>query len=241
VRFRHVCSLLEELPRPQRVLDAGCGDGRLAWLIARRFPRASVLGIDVDDDSLLAAARLARRVPTLELRRASVGAAALAERFDVVVCTDVLEHLADDTGAVAWLAGQVAASGHLVLHVPATPQRHALASVARHTEQEVASGRGPHLREGYTPNGITTLLVGAGLRPVLVAFTFHAPLTRWAADVETWTFVHRRRAVKAALLPALLLGAASERRPSRSRRGNGLLICAANSGSRTASECARRS
>ncbi len=52
----------EELPREQpfTLLDAGCGEGFYARQLARRFPAARVLGLDLSRDGILAAARQAR-------------------------------------------------------------------------------------------------------------------------------------------------------------------------------------
>lgn len=58
-----VASLIREaLPReePFTLLDAGCGEGFYARQLARRFPAARVLGLDLSRDGILAAARQAR-------------------------------------------------------------------------------------------------------------------------------------------------------------------------------------
>jgi SAM-dependent methyltransferase len=43
---------------PARVLDLGTGTGRAAFLIARRYPEAEVVGVDLADDMLVEARRL---------------------------------------------------------------------------------------------------------------------------------------------------------------------------------------
>jgi ubiquinone/menaquinone biosynthesis C-methylase UbiE len=42
---------------PERVLQVACGDGEGALFLAREFPRASVRGIDADEEKVAAAAR----------------------------------------------------------------------------------------------------------------------------------------------------------------------------------------
>ncbi len=71
-----------------RVLDVGCGDGRLVWRVARTAE--FVLGIDVDDELIETAKRrsLPSCVRKVELREASV--VELDEppaRFDLVFFT----------------------------------------------------------------------------------------------------------------------------------------------------------
>jgi SAM-dependent methyltransferase len=65
---------------PVRVLDAGCGTGRVAIELARRG--VDVIGVDADA-SMIATAR--RRAPELSWVEASLVGLALEQRFDLVV------------------------------------------------------------------------------------------------------------------------------------------------------------
>lgn len=226
LRLRHAGRAAARLPAPRGVLDAGCGDGRMAAVLARRYPAAEVLGIDSDEAALTGGERLAQGLPNLELRRGEVGGAPLGREFDLVLCTDVLEHLPEPGVAVRWLAEHLTPNGFLVLHVPATPQRHWLRTVAAAMQAELAGGRGPHLREGFSPDEVRELAAGAELTEVSLGFSFHHPLAWRAADLETWTYLRGARWLKALLLPLLLGACTLERRPSRSRAGNGLLLVA---------------
>lgn len=227
VRFRHVLDAFRRhAGRPRSVLDAGCGDGRLAAALARLHGDARVVGVDADPRVLELRRDEESSLPNLELRVGEVGGAALPERFDAAVCTDVLEHVPDDERAFTWLADHLTPGGVLVLHVPASGQRHVLRSVADAMAAEVAGGRGPHVREGYTRERLRSLLTGAGFDVLELGATFHAAPTRAAADVDTWTFLRGARPVKAVLLPALLAAASVERRPAPDGAGNGLLAVA---------------
>jgi SAM-dependent methyltransferase len=101
------------------VLVAGCGTVQ-AVHHALRWPRARVVGIDVSAQSIAFATELVRkhRIENLELRRLAVERAAdLAERFDCVVCTGVLHHLAEPDAGVRALCDVVAPNGALNLMV----------------------------------------------------------------------------------------------------------------------------
>lgn len=65
---------------PDRVLDAGCGTGRVAIELARRG--IEVVGVDVDASMLAAARRLAPRLRWIQQDLVDLD---LRERFDVVV------------------------------------------------------------------------------------------------------------------------------------------------------------
>ena len=89
---------------------------------------------------------------------------------------------------------------------------------------EIASGNGPHRRLGYSLERLGHLTAACGLVLIDHAWTFHHPLTRLAADLDTWTYLRSARAAKLALLPFLLTAGALERAPSRVRSGNGILL-----------------
>jgi len=224
VRFRHVRRTLRQVPPPAAVLDAGCGDGRLAHSLATRYPAASVVAIDSDANVVDANRR--RHSDSITWEVGEIGSAPLpGAQFDLVVCVDVLEHVRDDGAGLLWLAQQLALGGTLVLHVPAAGQRH-IRSVGAALREEVSMGEGPHVREGYAPHDLRRLLVGAGLDVQSVTSTFHCAVVRGAVDCETWMYLRRARWLKALMLPVLLAAGAVERRSSTHRNGNGCLAVA---------------
>ena len=76
-----------------RVLDVGCGAGRVCVAIARDFPKAEVTGLDPDQESIrqasatAAAAGLAERIRFLAATAADLHP---AERFDLITTCDCL-------------------------------------------------------------------------------------------------------------------------------------------------------
>lgn len=93
-RFLGRVAALAARERPASVLDAGCGEG----FVTERLPGERVAGIDACPGALEAAAR---RAPHAELRAGDVHRLPYADReFDLVVCTEVLEHLEDPRAAL---------------------------------------------------------------------------------------------------------------------------------------------
>ena len=101
------------LPGPSRVLDAGCGTGRVAIRLAELGHQ--VVGVDLDDAML---ARARRDAPGLEWVRADLAALDLpGERFDVVVAAGNVVPLVGpgrEADAVAALARHLVPGGRLV-------------------------------------------------------------------------------------------------------------------------------
>ena len=113
--------LAAALPRADApwVLDAGAGRGTLARLLARRGYRVAALDESAAFVRYLAASHGgARRLPAWPARGDVARLPFANGAFQGVVCGEVLEHLADDAGALAELARVTRPGGILVLTVP---------------------------------------------------------------------------------------------------------------------------
>jgi SAM-dependent methyltransferase len=102
------------LPRPARILEAGCGPGgNLAML--GRF--GEVAAIEPDEASRAYAAEL----NGVDVRHGLLPQAIpdFGAPFDLVAAFDVIEHVDDDAGAVAALGALIAPGGYFIATVPA--------------------------------------------------------------------------------------------------------------------------
>jgi len=101
------------------VLVAGCGTSQ-AVRHALRHPAGRVVGIDVSGASLEHTRSLAGRlgVTNLELHRMPIEeVGGLCQRFDHIVCTGVLHHLADPGAGLCALRDVLAHEGAITLMV----------------------------------------------------------------------------------------------------------------------------
>lgn len=83
---------------PRRILVAGCGTGRHALLVARRWPFARVLAIDLSSRALAYGWRMAEQLGISNVRFGQADLLELPrtnERFDHVEAVGVLHHLDD--------------------------------------------------------------------------------------------------------------------------------------------------
>lgn len=145
----------------KRALDVGCGAGLLCEPLARMG--AAVTGLDAAPENIAAAAaHAAAGGLTIDYRAGSVEHLA-GERFDLVTCLEVIEHVARPAAFVAGLAGALAPGGLMIL---STPNRTALSRFALVDAAEAAGAipRGTHDWDKFlTPDELTTLLASEGL------------------------------------------------------------------------------
>lgn len=160
-----------------RVLDAGCGGGR-HLCEAFRTSGADCVGVDLGWDdlcktkgflALMDGATVGRWI----VARADVTRLPFSDRsFDVVICSEVLEHVADNKTAIAELLRVLKPSGDLIVTVPRfLPERICWAlSKAYHREP------GGHIRI-YTRGALLNLLkeAGADCRLIRYRHGLHAP------------------------------------------------------------------
>ena len=107
--------LLAALPargEGRAVLDVGCADGYLGEILAGRGYR--VTGIDLPRASRNGFPRSVRLVEA----DLDSGLPDFGERFDYIVCADVLEHLRDPAACLAELRGALAEGGRIVASLP---------------------------------------------------------------------------------------------------------------------------
>lgn len=105
------------------VADFGCGTGELVSFLGSKFPHLKFLGLDTSE----AAVRIAKtNFPKYEftlLDQAGNGSfQMLKSEFDVVVCSEVLEHLDEPNRALILISHLLSASGKLIVTVPAGPK-----------------------------------------------------------------------------------------------------------------------
>jgi SAM-dependent methyltransferase len=111
-RIRELVADLSAGGRPIRVLEAGCGSGRKSWVF--RFPpNAYVVGIDNSQEVLEKNEAVSEKI------LADIQSDPLRPRdYDLIICFDVLEHLAQPEKALANFAGAIQENGMIVLASP---------------------------------------------------------------------------------------------------------------------------
>jgi len=101
----------------RKTLEVGCGIGNLTQFLQ---DLSELVCLDISD---LYLAHMRIDFPDIKLLKCDLGSDELrdlkTERFDTVVCVNVLEHIRDDRHALAGLFEILEPGGRLLLHVPA--------------------------------------------------------------------------------------------------------------------------
>jgi SAM-dependent methyltransferase len=114
-KFAYVWSLVERHLPCDAFLDAGCGDGRYVAAVARARGAARIVGTDISE-RILATARAAAAPFEPELVRANLESLPFGDaEFDVVLCSQVVEHLLEVEAGLRELARILRPDGTLIL------------------------------------------------------------------------------------------------------------------------------
>jgi SAM-dependent methyltransferase len=115
-----------ELPEGARILDAGCGSGRMLQELA---DYGEVSGIELDPDAAAAAA--SRGFGEVKVGRLEE-LPWESDMFDLITCLDVIEHTPDDRHTLSELRRATKPGGWLLVTVPAYQALWSLHDAANH-------------------------------------------------------------------------------------------------------------
>ena len=99
-----------------RVLDAGCGEGHLVEVMQNMHPSHSYTGVDITSVAL---AKTRKRCPKAKFQKADLTQLPYKNAsFDVVVCTEVIEHIGAYKKLIEELKRVLKRGGLLVMTFP---------------------------------------------------------------------------------------------------------------------------
>jgi trans-aconitate 2-methyltransferase len=173
-RLRPALDLIARVPvdAPRTVVDLGCGTGNVARILAERWPRARIVGIDNSAEMLAVAKASTAGGTQHEWVHADLAQWAPRDQADVVFSNAVLHWHDDHPALFPRIFGWVAPGGVLAVQMPdqyAAPSHVALAAVV--SSERWRERLGPLLRRS----------------PVAPAATYFGLLAAAADAVDAWT------------------------------------------------------
>lgn len=186
VEWRCLREAWKRIGKVDHLFDGGAGSGEFArkTLDEGLCKRVTALEFDADNFSMLQ--RNLGRESAATIRRGSILEIPFADAsFDVVQCTQVIEHIVDHEKAASELSRVLKPGGHAIITVPHPP--------------EPFPNEG-HVREGYTEEDLKALFEPCGLSPL------H---TDWFLTRETiaWMMLASRLPLGGVYLPLALVDA----------------------------------
>ena len=169
-RLRPAIDLLARIPlaEPATIYDLGCGSGRTTDLLARRWPKARIVGVD-SSGKMLASAR--QDFPQIEFVQADLAQWSPRAPADLLFSNAALHWLDDHPTLFRRLIGQVAPGGQFAVQMPHNhdqPSHHAIVAAV-----EAGPWR-QRLRPLLRPS------------PVSQAAQYHAMLAPRARRLDIW-------------------------------------------------------
>ncbi len=109
-------AVLDLIPADAKtILDVGCGSGWFLNEVSKRFPKTQLTGVDLYPDAITYGKKRYRK---LDLQQADAHKLPFKSgSFDVVICTEVIEHLYDISVAIAEMKRVVKPGSTIIIEV----------------------------------------------------------------------------------------------------------------------------
>ena len=127
-----------------------------------------MLGIDHDTKEIENCRAISQRaqIENAAFEVADLQSLTCSDRFDLIVCVDILEHIENDIQALHTLFRALAPGGTLLLHVPALYRRYPV------FKKRVNFDVPGHVRPGYAQEEIVTKVQAAGFTVEAHGYTY---------------------------------------------------------------------
>lgn len=107
--------------KPRKILDVGCGRGFYATMCSKLLPDSEIYGIDTNPEYIEKATSISKLYKNIKISKGSVYEIPFKNStFDAIICSEVMEHLVDETNALSELKRVLKPKGNLYLTVPSS-------------------------------------------------------------------------------------------------------------------------
>jgi 2-polyprenyl-3-methyl-5-hydroxy-6-metoxy-1,4-benzoquinol methylase len=171
LREWHVRRALRQLAKKRSawmILDAGAGFGQYSHFMARQFPNAKILGVDVKHEQIADCNWFAARVrdTNCTFEYADLTEFEKPDTYDLALSVDVMEHILEDEKVFSNIFVSLKADGYFLVGTPTANER------TNPESNEFHSVVGEHVREGYTESEFREKLTRAGFRVIWMKRTY---------------------------------------------------------------------
>ena len=162
---------VDKTDRELAIYDAGAGFGQYTYWLSGRSPKWNITAIDVKDEQVADCNVFFQRIgrPRVKFNVGDVTKFSSPERFELVVCVDVMEHILEDEAALRCYSTSLKQGGMLII---STPSDQGGSDV--HEEGE-GSFIEEHVRDGYNIDDIRAKCLRNGFSKVEARYSYGAP------------------------------------------------------------------
>jgi 2-polyprenyl-3-methyl-5-hydroxy-6-metoxy-1,4-benzoquinol methylase len=156
IRFLHFRDEIKKIEFHD-VLDAGCGWGKYSFFLSKSNPQAKIIGVDISDLNIrknkIEAQR--RNMKNIEFIKKDLLDLDYDNKFDLIVCVDVLEHIKDDEKLIKILYRALKHGGCIFIRTPRTKEFRFFSRFRDYLTEG-------HVRRGYEPEELDSMLEKQG-------------------------------------------------------------------------------
>ena len=173
LRSWHIRSELRKLSGNgvKNILDAGSGFGQYSFWMAKKFSQAEILAVDVKEEQIADCNQFFSQVGKNQVKF-EVGDLVTfvqPEKFDLVLCVDVMEHIEEDVQVLTNYCNSLKAGGMLLISTPSN-----MGGSDVHDDGETSFIE-EHVRDGYGIDEIEEKCKRAGFTKVEARYSYGAP------------------------------------------------------------------
>jgi len=157
---------------PAHIADAGSGFGQYVYFLSKKFPEASIRGLDIKQEQVDDCNTFFTSIgkgDRISFQFADLTELNDPEAFDLILCVDVMEHIEEDRVVLKNYYNALKPGGVLLI---STPSDQGGSDV--HHEHD-ASFIDEHVRDGYGQAEMKEKLEGAGFQENHIRYSYGTP------------------------------------------------------------------
>lgn len=150
------------------IYDAGSGYGQYSYFMYRNLQPCEIYSVDVKEDWIKDNKKFfaSQKIDSVSFGVEDLTAINHKDRFDLIVCVDVMEHIPDDVKVFQNYSNALKKNGYLLINTPSVYG----GSEVYHDEDE--SFVGEHARNGYSKEDFESKLHPLGFTTVKSKYTY---------------------------------------------------------------------
>jgi SAM-dependent methyltransferase len=150
------------------IYDAGSGYGQYSYFMSKHLQPCEVYSVDVKEDWIKDNKEFfaSQKINSVSFEVEDLTAITHNDRFDLIVCVDVMEHIPDDVKVFQNYSNALKKNGYLLINTPSIYG----GSEVYHDEDE--SFVGEHARSGYSKEDFESKLHPLGFTTIQSKYTY---------------------------------------------------------------------